>query len=349
MEIGSEFWGVPIQDNEEISLPKGLQYVLSGRTALELTARDLIKERGIRSVCLPAYCCDSMITPFRCLGLEVCFYEVRPSGEGLRRFLEEDHGCDAVLLMDYFGFSQTETKDLAEREHALGRSVILDCVQSLFSEGGAEIYADYRVMSWRKWFFSCAGAAVKRTGEWKVRPHKPPLEEYVRLRKEGAERKSAWLFKGIGDKQSFLNAYVGAEELLDTDFAGYEADPESLSGLRHLDSSFIRDRRRENAGFLYRELADMDRERIRPLFGEPGEGDVPLFVPVLVKDSLRDPLRRFLIGNQIYCPVHWPDAGTGGGKELYAGELSLLCDQRYKREDMQRQINTIKEFFDQHG
>ena len=93
----------------------------------------------------------------------------------------------------------------------------------------------------------------------------------------------------------------------------------------------------------------MDRERIRPLFGEPGEGDVPLFVPVLVKDSLRDPLRRFLIGNQIYCPVHWPDAGTGGGKELYAGELSLLCDQRYGQEDMQRQINTIKEFFDQHG
>ena len=76
------------------------QLVLSGRTALELVARDLIAERKIRSVCLPAYCCDSMLFPFQRSGLELRFYDVLPSADGVQRMLSENHGCDAVLLLD---------------------------------------------------------------------------------------------------------------------------------------------------------------------------------------------------------------------------------------------------------
>lgn len=136
MELGSEFWSVP-QCETAATLPDvNMQFVLSGRTALELVARDLIAERNIRSVCLPAYCCDSMLFPFQRAGLELRFYDVLPSADGVRRVLPENHGCDAVLLLDYFGFSQPETAELAKREHDRGTAVILDRVQSLYSNIG---------------------------------------------------------------------------------------------------------------------------------------------------------------------------------------------------------------------
>ena len=80
-----------------------------------------------------------------------------------------------------------------------------------------------------------------------------------------------------------------------------------------------------------------------------GVDDTPLFVPVLVNPTLRANLRRFLIQNQVYCPIHWPDARTGGGAVLYASELSLLCDQRYTAEDIKLEMNLIKEFFKNHA
>ena len=76
--------------------------------------------------------------------------------------------------------------------------------------------------------------------------------------------------------------------------------------------------------------------------------DVPLFVPVLVREDLRNPLRRYLIDNDIYCPVHWPLSDLHkpmtGSKQLFESELSLICDQRYGENDMKRIADTIKEF-----
>lgn len=349
MELGSEFWNVPQCDIAAALPDENTQFVLSGRTALELVARDLITERKIRSVCLPAYCCDSMLFPFQRAGLELRFYDVVPSDDGVQRLLPENHGCDAVLLLDYFGFSQKETAALAEREHDRGTAIILDCVQSLYSESDAAQYADYSVTSWRKWFFSCAAAAKKHDGEWLVQPTVPANKQYVSLRKEAAEKKAAYLTQGRGDKQAFLDAFAQAEELLDTDFSDYAADLESVNALCGLDIPFLKQRRRENASVIYEALVALDNQQIRPLFPQMGVNDTPLFVPVLVNPAIRTELRRFLIRNQVYSPIHWPDAQTGGGAVLYASEMSLLCDQRYTTADIEKEMNLIKEFFKYHA
>ena len=71
MEIGSEFWDAPLTEKQN-NLCSGNAYnTLSGRTALEVIARDLKAERGAKSVYMPAYCCDSMIAPFEKNGYEV--------------------------------------------------------------------------------------------------------------------------------------------------------------------------------------------------------------------------------------------------------------------------------------
>lgn len=349
LELGSEFWNAPQRDIA-VELPdKNTQFVLSGRTALELVARDLITERKIRSVCLPAYCCDSILFPFQRSGLELRFYDVLPSADGMRRVLPENHGCDAVLLLDYFGFSQAETAELAKRERDRGTAVIADRVQSLYSESDAVQYADYSVTSWRKWFFSCAAAAKKHSGVWSVKFSKPANAQYISLRKEAAKQKAAYLEQGIGDKQAFLDGFAHAEDLLGIDFSDYEADPKSVDALRSLDVPFLKQRRRENAIVIFEALNELDNPSIRPLFPQMGVDDTPLFVPVLVDPAIRADLRRFLIQNQVYCPIHWPDAQTGGGATLYASELSLLCDQRYTAEDIKLEMNLIKEYFKNHA
>lgn len=340
MEIGSEFWAVP-QREKQNSLLGG--NVLSGRTGLELIAAD-VKAQGVQTVCLPAYCCSSMIVPFQKQGLQVCFYAVEPTADGVHR---EPPVGDAVLLMDYFGFTQEETATLAKRLKEQGTKVILDQVQSAFSKTEAEEYADYSVISWRKWFFSNAATVEKKTDKWFVSFPTEQKEDYIALRRGAAKKKQDYIENRQGEKAAFLGLYGQAEDLLD-ETAFYAAEEKSISELMQVDVDALIEARRKNAQFLLEELRTLPTDLVRPLFSQWKETDVPLFVPILVKPELRQPLRQYLIQNEIYCPIHWP-TNLDGAKKLYEEELSLVCDQRYTREDMKREITTIKDFLVENG
>ncbi|MCF0137043.1 MAG: hypothetical protein HUJ66_01625 [Oscillospiraceae bacterium] len=348
METGSEFWGLPLSEKENSFFPGGLRYTLSGRTALDMIAADLRAERNAESIYMPAYCCDSMLEPFKRRGFKIRLYGVEPFPRELHRRVFSDHGCDAILLLDYFGFASEETAVLARAEKLRGTAVILDCVQSAFSQTEAVKYADYSVYSFRKFFFSCAGAAKKHCGAWCVPEANRQNGEYISGRRRAAELKAAYIEKGEGEKSGFLRLFGEAEELLDEDFEGYAAEEKSLEELRYADTELIVSRRRENAALLLKELRRLPAELIRPLYAEIGETDVPLFMPVLVKKELRQPLRQHLINNGVYCPVHWPSE-LGGADRLYDGELSLVCDQRYGAEAMRREMTLIREFLEDNG
>ncbi len=348
MEIGSEFWAVPVIEQQNTLLDGNVRCVLSGRTALDLIARDLKKERDAKSIYLPAYCCDSMIAPFERQGFAVKFYDVKVCGEKVHRAVLENHGCDVILLMDYFGFASKETAAIAQREKRCGTAVIVDCVQSAFSGKDAASFADYTVTSWRKWFFSCAATAEKTCGEWLIQEAEHSNEAYISLRRTAAACKADYIENGQGEKSGFLTTFGEAEELLDAEFGGYGAEKESVEELRHVDIDFVIVRRRENADFLLRELKSLPQEIIRPLYEKMGQDDVPLFVPVLMKPALRQQLRRYLIEHEVYCPIHWPKK-MDGADMLYNGELSLVCDQRYGLDDMKREITLIREFLKNNG
>ena len=343
MEIGSEFWGVPLCEKQNNLLDGNLLHTLSGRTALELIAQDLKAERGAKSIYMPAYCCDSMLESFKKQGYEIKLYAVEPYSKTIHRQVFTDHGCDAILLLDYFGFESEETAVFAMMEKLRGTSVIIDRVQSAFSETKALEYADYTVTSWRKWFFSNAATAEKYCGEWLVPETEKNNEEYISLRRNAARLKADYIENGVGEKPKFLVKFGEAEEILDNDFSDYAAEEKSLEEIRYADVDCIVSQRRENAALIYDELKKLPAEIIRPLYAQMGENDVPLFVPVLVKPEIRAELRQHLIKNEVYCPIHWPSE-LGGANKLYDGELSLICDQRYGTEDIKRQMTLISEF-----
>jgi dTDP-4-amino-4,6-dideoxygalactose transaminase len=86
---------------------------------------------------------------------------------------------------------------------------------------------------------------------------------------------------------------------------------------------------------------------VQTLFAELDEKDIPLVFPILLSAEKRDPLRRFLIGKQVYCPVHWlmPEGAPEEDIALAASILSIPLDQRYGRRDMEYIIGCISEFF----
>ena len=170
--------------------------------------------------------------------------------------------------------------------------------------------------------------------------NKPPIE-FVHLKKNAMMLKSKYLETGNESlKPEFLSMFKEANEWLANNYSGLSIDEESEKILNCIDADKERSMRRNNAKAIYDGIKEIDY--IRPMF-RIDDMDCPLFVPVIIDRDLRDKVRKKLIDNKIYCPVHWPRPNADCNSNLYDMELSLICDQRYNESDMQRIISVLKE------
>lgn len=335
-EIGSEFWDIPLASPKtESIIPSHAQWVLSGRVALSFIIQDIQSYSSFRTVAMPSWCCHTMVEPFIRSGIEVHFYPVYRDNSGhLRQDLSQIGNCDSVLILDYFGYVRP-----VERDSFRG-VVIRDVTHSLFC--GVPKDADYIFGSLRKWAgFLTGGYGWKRDGSTFSSLPSIGGKEYIGLRRQAMEQKSQYM-RGERKDKNYLSLFAQAEELLESGISA-AGDREDIRAAQYLDIEFMKNRRRKNAAMIQKELGELC------LFRTLEEDDFPLFVPILVPDGKRDELRRYLIRNEIYCPVHWPvseyhklDKKT---RAIYDDELSLVCDQRYDEKDMERMIDTIRAFW----
>ena len=346
-EIGSEFWSTDSRRDEKL-------FFLSGRTALEFIIRDIKASRDVESVALPSWCCHTMIAPFFRHGIQIRFYQVFfDSQRGLCAEKPKPEKNEIFYYMTYFGHCSINGLSLAEvvREW---NCVISDETHSWLSTefmfNSENIVPNYRFVSCRKWTGVYGISIAIKSGEkFSICPEYRQNETYLAMRKNAARLKMNYINGYICDKQEYLDKFSAAEEMLETDYIGYAPSVESIEQLCNFDKNFAMNRRRENAEFLVRRLAGIAEMTL--LFDELKAGEVPLFVPVLVAKEDRDGLRKWLIRKEIYCPVHWPlsDWHTGISnlaRDIYEQELSLLCDQRYQLEDMERIASAIEEYYE---
>ena len=335
-EIGSEFWDVPTKGKKNNLFPKSTQWFLSGRSALQAILKEL---NGCHTVAMPSWCCDSMVKPFVDAGYEIQFYPVFFDG---RLIQETDFDSDVLFLMDYFGYS-AQAPDI----DGYNGVVIRDVTHSLFSF--THIDADYYFGSLRKWCGVWTGGYA-----WTRDSHKLIEEDsddlgYIALRERAMQLKNSYI-NGYVDAEGnsvtdkgYLKIFDVAEDALE-DIGVAPADIRDVELANKLDVEGIRYRRKGNAAVLRSAFPNW------LIFPEMKEKDCPLFVPILVPDGRRDELRRFLIKNEIYCPVHWPISVYHNLDErtvsIYKNELSLVCDQRYTEEDMYRMVDIIKAFME---
>ena len=335
-EIGSYFW---LDDQEqkpasgEIAWLPSVQdscFTFSGRNAIDVALRDLLKTRSIHCVYMPSYSCVSMHQPFLDKGMKIEFYRVGFENGAFTYELPKADKNSIVLIMSYFGLSTGAEREAIRTLHAGGAVVIEDITHSLLRGDAASEESDYLVASLRKWFAVPTGGWVgKRAG---TIAEKPALDSNhaVKDKIAGMKEKYGYLTGKIDSKENFLltqakfdNDLIHVDKML-------KIDDVSLGILRETDVQAVADRRRKNARILMEGLRGLEGLTL-PEF-DP-ENDTPLFLPVFLKTEERNALRQFLINRGIYCPVHWPEV-MGAPEGVRENELSLICDQRYSEGDM---------------
>ena len=336
-EIGSEFWDVPVKaEPGEALFPAQTNWYLSGRTALNAILDHILAQGGCRTAALPSWCCDSMIKPFTDHGIEVFFYPVYLNDDHrLVQDLNSTEACDIAMVLDYFGFR-------SEAQNAGAHKIVIrDLTHAVFSDVPAD--ADYYFGSTRKWAGVWTGGfAWAKNGALPKAAPSDELHPYIAARKNAMMQKKQYIKEAENGEKPFLEKFGFAEEWLDDNTEVLGAAERDIAAVKQLDAALIRKKRRENAAYLLERIGMYAfRSELRPQ-------DCPLFVPAFFPHEMRNALRSFLIGQQIYCPVHWPVTAhhrlTQVTQKLYDEELSIICDQRYDLLDMERICDAVVSF-----
>ena len=352
-EIGSSFWETEKGGNGFRIIKEAdfrPLFSLSGRTSLFQIIEDIKRHGKLESVLIPSYCCDSMIEPFCKAGIKVEFYPVTVGKYGLEMSLPDSRAADAVLTMAYFGMG-VRIRDAFERKVKQlnpNVAIIRDVTHSLLSERGTEGDADYIFASLRKWTGLKGGGVILKASH-QPEQYAKANEKYEGYISEAMRLKKNYIENGMGCKEKFLSLFAEGEEILDTDYEGYACIEEDIKDINEFNEGKISLRRVENYNILSDAEGIMRAKGIKPLMGKLEEGDVPLFFPVLLQSRHdRDDFRTYMTKNEAYCPVHWPISGlhvlSENEKEIYERELSIVCDQRYGIDDMERIIELIKRY-----
>lgn len=355
-EIGSEFWleSPQIKISNHV-LPSWLEIghdnklLLSGRTAIHYILKDIQKHKNISKVYFPSYSCQSMLQPFLDLNIDIVFYEVY-FNNGLNFNIDLNQDCDIFFGMNYFGFNQGRVDKYIEEFSNRGVTVIEDATHSLLSKHSFNPKSDYIVVSLRKWFpIISGGLATKNTGRF-------ILNDVIKTNRKVIDAKKSAMIEKMkyinGDpeinKSSFMEQYRISNQELKSDYKSYSIDEESFQILYETDINQLKQKRRRNVEFLYNNLNESNLYNF--MFSTVQEGDLPIFVPLIFNNKLeRDSLRKYLIDNSIYFPVHWPipdSLSLNNGYNITDHELSVVIDQRYDVTDMEYVIRRINEFYE---
>ncbi len=330
-EIGSEFWDVQPIGKDNNMFPECTQWFLSGRGALRAILREI---RWCDSVAMPSWCCDSMVKPFVVAGMDIHFYPVYWKNGVVQEIIKD---CDILFLMDYFGYTQ-QLPDLNDFDGV----IIRDVTHSIFSSTYND--ADYYFGSLRKWCGVWTGGYAWTKDGHILAAEAFSEDSYTDLRKKAMQLKADYINEGKNDNKDYLKVFDEADSLLEKEEISLASDRDILLA-KSLDNEKMKSKRRENAMILREAFFDW------LLFPTMKDNDCPMFVPVIIPNGKRDELRDYLIKKEIYCPVHWPESKYHVLDEksefIYKNELSLVCDQRYEREDMQRIVDTINEFMEE--
>lgn len=350
-EIGSSFAmetpNIPTGINPDTLnlpwLPDGDKtFTLSGRASIGLALSDLCKNREVHTAYVPSYCCLSMLQPFLDRRIDIVFYNVSEKNGNICYEIDTNKKCDVFLAMSYFGLSNPVSDDIIKTFKDNGTVVIEDITHRFMSKSPCSPLADYYAISLRKWFATPAGGClIKSNGVLSIKAD----EESSDVMKEKVEAmcdKRDYLAGADIDKEKFLEKFYKGDRVLSKVNENIKMDGVSAEIIAGTDINEVREKRIANAKVIYSRLSALS---VKPLVASPDwENDCPLFVPVLVPEKDRDSLRRHLIDNGIYCPVHWPEV-MGAEAGLRSRELSLICDQRYSIEDMERMMNCVAEYY----
>lgn len=339
IEIGSDFHAMEVTNDCKFNIFNYLDgyntvFFDSGRSAL----RTLLTFIPAKKVLLPGYICESVRTCFT--ESEVSYYNIDKNLQICWDDLLEkakEH-IDIVYLHFFNGYLDTsyDFKALVKLQQKYKFIIVEDTTHSLLTNKNT--VGNYCICSLRKWFPIPDGGVLysRRT---------IPSEDYMERnewcfeKQKAMELKSRYLSGEQIDKGEFLSRFTKCENDLDVQSEIYKLSDISEKILEKIDLEGVMDARRKNVRYLNEFLTESKIKRV----ALNGLGQVPLFYTILIKN--RNKIRKWLIENRIYCPVHWPlyDEIEMISDSIYVNEheLSIPIDQRYTYSDMRYIANVF--------
>lgn len=306
----------------------------TGRGALFYILQDIRNNNPLyKTVLLPDFLCSSIIDIVEASNFSIEYYHIKENlYPDLNDILMKVDENKAILLIDYFALINLEPY-IKTIKNISKSYIILDKVQSLFSIADNSL-ADYCFSSIRKWVAVPDGAII----ESKIfKSIKAPINNsFVNYKISGSVLKH--LRNNLFDCDDiYLSLFNQGEEVLKKNYLGLISDF-TKNIINNLDLNKIKERRIENYKYLYDNVKNLGFKTI------PWDGkSTPLFLPIFIKD--RNLLREAFFNEKIYTPIHWPKSTKVNSLQiLYSTELSLIIDQRYSFNDMDRIIEVLKKW-----
>lgn len=352
-EIGSIF---PLSDcqitsamSEKTSFTDDRIYYSLCREALSDIA--LSRNDTSKRVLIPAYTCQTVITPFEEAGWECIYYPIskglRIDDKQLSKLVEECHPS-LVVVHPYFGMDLNDSEiALLQKIHDGGIKVVLDLTQCIFSEQRRQ-YADYVVGSYRKWFPIPDGGFMLRTGAAKD-ILQPQSENSEFTEREIAAMYLRGQYFANGEQRTkdiSIRLSKAADHIAESNITPHKMSQVAYNLLQKEDFEENQRRRFDNYIYLLRNIQESNR--IEKVCKDIDEVTcAPLYFTIYVQD--RPSLQRLLAQEAIYAPVIWPveDERVLINEEvkfIYDHLLAIPCDQRYDEQDMKRVVTIINRY-----
>lgn len=305
--------------------------LVNARSAFVLLARELEPPR----VWLPSYLCKTIVQALP--GATIHFYPVDARLQiASNVWISEVQAGDLVVFIDYFGFAADSLAIGGVKQR--GAWVLEDASQALLSRVTNPL-SDFVVYSPRKFLgVPDGGILLFQSGRsFAYEPLlEPPAAWWLQAWRASLLRRE---FDRHGGARHWYDLYRAIE-----DATPYE--PVRMSQLsawllqHHFNYAEIARRRIAN----YQRLLDGLGEYA--LFPSLPEGVVPLGFPICI--AQRAGVQQQLFAHNIYPPIHWEIAGVvprtyGESHHLASQILTLVCDQRYGKEEMVRTIYLVRQ------
>lgn len=353
-EIGSDFWENKQTENRKpfvisgVQRPTEEQYFISGRSAIRAFARYV--KTGNKNILLPAFTCETVITPFKKEGWDIYYYPIHldliPNYDAMKKLIMEKSPT-VIYLQSYFGFhTLTDVEEIITICKEKNITLIEDLTQCLFSDF-EKTKADYHVASLRKYISIPEGGILLAHGYTVEGQILPPEKAVIHTAQEAFWDKKLYI-EGSTEisKERFLNAYKKWKRLIGEFDDVYQINEESKKILEYVDVDYMKKKRRDNYSYLWYEIQHISW--VYSVFSLPDIDEVPLYFPVYIKAAEeRKRIQQYLAERDIYCPIVWPQYMEDReideeSKYIYEHILCIPCDQRYRRKEMLRIIEEIK-------
>ena len=293
----------------------------AGRYALEY----ILKARKYSKVYIPYYICDSVLQPFKRLGVEYEFYRINEQLELATELHPKDD--EAVLYVSYFGLKNRYADTFSQTY----RHTVLDYTQAFYSERVSKGIQSDTFYSCRKYFGVPDGAYLYTDSL--LDEELPQDESFERM---------TFLTKRIdrSPQEGYSDFHANDKALSIVGMKRMSKLTEAM--MQGIDYSAKANRRIRNFHVLDKALRSSNRFK-----WNMDEGTVPLVYPYYVDNGAR--LRQYLIDHQVFCARYWPNVLEWCKPEDWEYQLAenLVClpiDQRYDEEDMKKILDLFGSF-----